>query len=421
MNALRVLIVGAGGFIGGTLAGRLEAAGHTVLRCGRWQPLACDFRRDTTDDWLPRLEGVDAVVNAAGAARGDLATAHAHGPVILFEACLAAGIPTVIQVSALGAGDGGTEFLRTKKIADDRLRALANGRRDLNWWVARPSLVVGRGGVSTRLFTALAASPVIPAIGDGQSRLQPVHVDDLCAVIEALILRPPQGAGTIDVGGAAVMTTDEITAALRRWIGLKPAPRLPVPFALLAPLAWIADKLKLGALTPDMLAMLRRGNIVQPGGGDAWPAGIPVPPSLVRALGRSPGTPADRLAARLLPLRPLLRCLLAAVWLGTAYASAFAWPLRDSLGLLASLGLGTQTGTAAVYLGAGLDALLGGLLLLRVRPVAVCRAQLVLMLVYTGLATIIDPALWAHPFGPLLKNLAVLGATLALAAMEAEE
>jgi hypothetical protein len=40
------------------------------------------------------------------------------------------------------------------------------------------------------------------------------------------------------------------------------------------------------------------------------------------------------------------------------------------------------------------------------------------MVAYTVLATVALPALWTDPFGPLLKNLAVLAATLALLAVQ---
>ena len=57
------------------------------------------------------------------------------------------------------------------------------------------------------------------------------------------------------------------------------------------------------------------------------------------------------------------------------------------------------------------------LLLLPRRMRLVGAAQIAAMLIFTALATAAAPAAWADPFGPLLKNAAVLVATLALMAI----
>ena len=73
---------------------------------------------------------------------------------------------------------------------------------------------------------------------------------------------------------------------------------------------------------------------------------------------------------------------------------------------------------AVTWAGAALDVALGLALLWRSwrRPAAI--AQLAIMALYTALATVALPSLWLDPFGPLLKNLAVLTATLAFLATE---
>lgn len=107
------------------------------------------------------------------------------------------------------------------------------------------------------------------------------------------------------------------------------------------------------------------------------------------------------------------------MWIGSGAVSAFVAPLAHSHALLAGLGLHGAMATGVTLAGAALDIALGlALLLLPRRGRAVGAAQIATTLPFTLLATLAAPAAWADPFGPLLKNLAVLAAALALVAME---
>jgi hypothetical protein len=105
------------------------------------------------------------------------------------------------------------------------------------------------------------------------------------------------------------------------------------------------------------------------------------------------------------------------VWVGSGLVSALVAPLAHSHALLAGLGVHGAAATAVTLAGAALDVALGLALLLlprRTRPVG--AAQIAAMLLFTALATVAAPEAWADPFGPLLRNVAVLVATLALMA-----
>ena len=107
----------------------------------------------------------------------------------------------------------------------------------------------------------------------------------------------------------------------------------------------------------------------------------------------------------------LLRASLVAVWLATAIVSV--WELHgQSRELLAGLPAAWTTGDLAwlpkalILAGAATDALLG--LWLALRPGrAAYLAALAMMGAMTLLATLIHPAWWLHPFGPLTKNLPI--------------
>ncbi|HEX8166988.1 MAG TPA: NAD(P)H-binding protein, partial [Beijerinckiaceae bacterium] len=186
---MRVLVVGGYGFIGSAIVRRLVEDGHAVVGVGRdlaaarrrmpeasW--IAGDLSRDGVEAWAARLDGIDAVVHAAGVLQDglydDVRAVQARGTDALYEACELKGVRRVVHVSAVGASlSAGMAFMATKGEADAAL-----SRRDLDWVILRPSVVVGRpayGG--SALFRGLAALPVLPVVADA-GPLQIVQLDD---------------------------------------------------------------------------------------------------------------------------------------------------------------------------------------------------------------------------------------------------
>jgi nucleoside-diphosphate-sugar epimerase len=156
----------------------LTQAGHTVYGgiSPRQTPrnalqVPMDFARDTVADfWLPRLEGMDAVVNAVGVLRDSRArpieAVHRDTPIALFEACAQAGVQRVVQVSALGIDGSTTAYARTKRATEERLWALA-AQHKLQPAILRPSVVFGRGGDSTRPVHEFGPAACCAAAGAG--------------------------------------------------------------------------------------------------------------------------------------------------------------------------------------------------------------------------------------------------------------
>jgi hypothetical protein len=110
----------------------------------------------------------------------------------------------------------------------------------------------------------------------------------------------------------------------------------------------------------------------------------------------------------------MLRFSIVFVWLATAAASA--WTLDgQSTQLLSAAGVNNPSLVRLLIMGgAGVDAALGIVMLLK--PVRLSYlAALAAMLIMTLVATILDPALWLHPLGPLTKNVPIGAALLALA------
>lgn len=427
---MRVLVTGATGFIGRALVAALLRAGHAVVCASRHpppaggerpscEPLAVDFAASPgVEWWLPRVAGIDAVVNAVGILREQdgqtFQALHAQAPTALFEACDRAGVPLVVQISALGADAGAqSRYHLTKRAADDALRKLP-----LRSTIVQPSLVYGAGGASASMFNGMAALPVLALPRGGTMQVQPVHVDDVVAGVLAALDAPPPRTATIAFVGPEPMTLRAFLAALRRQLGFGSALRvLPLPEGLFRRGASIAGRVPGSFLDGETAGMLLRGNTA------------PAAP-FAQLLGRSPRpvsafvaperAGALRQEAVLGTWLPALRWSVALLWIWTGIVSLGLYPVADSLALLARVGLEGVPARVALYGAAALDLALGlaTLLVPARRRAPVWAAQLLLVAGYTGLITLFLPEYWLHPYGPISKNLPLLAAIALLWAME---
>ena len=103
----------------------------------------------------------------------------------------------------------------------------------------------------------------------------------------------------------------------------------------------------------------------------------------------------------------IIRMSLATIWLVTGFLSLGIYPEHQSMELLARLGLYDTAAMVVLYMAAVLN-IIFGLLTLYVTQKTLWLLQAFLVLIYTLLITVWLPEYWLHPFGPILKNLAVL-------------
>jgi len=233
---MRVLVTGAYGFIGAHIVAALIAAGHEVVCAVRGarvearfpglKAIACDMSRDTSSDvWLPRLAGIDAVVNCAGILRETrndrFETVHVASPVAMYEACVQAGVRRVVQISALGSKDDG-EFIVSKHRGDERLAAMP-----LDATVLRPSLVYSTRGSygGTSLLRAMAALPGVIAVPDAAVKpcVQPIAAEDVALAVVAALSRDAHRTKVLELVGPCTMGLADYLQDWRRWLGLRTA------------------------------------------------------------------------------------------------------------------------------------------------------------------------------------------------------
>lgn len=414
---MKILICGASGFIGRAVCERLSSAGHDIVRGVRKVQSSSDIRIDynldtRVDDWISRLTGIDAVVNAVGIiveqGKARFEEVHQQVPIALFTACSQTGVKRVIQISALGAETGTTAYFRTKRAADDTLMRLP-----IEWQILRPSLVYGPDGASATAFRALASLPIIPVPAlPSDTTFQPIHIADLVAAVQhALDPATPAGQQITCVGGTKT-ALQGMLQTYRASMGLGSAWWLRIPASLIS-LAAIGGRVIPGStLTPDTWRMLKGGSA-----GDSS--------QLEHLLGRSPKllenfiTPRESAPLRAAAIMawgiPVLRVGMAAVWILTGLVSAFLYPHHDSMALLARAGITGIPATAALYGAIALDLVMG--LAALVRPSrALWGLQALLIVGYTAVIAFTMPDWLIHPFGPLLKNLPILAILAVLAA-----
>jgi len=426
---LRILLLGASGFIGREVFASLAARGHQVVPAVRraarapafatQRAIEIDLNRDTTvDAWLARLAGIDAVVNCAGILQAtpgqSIQAIHATAPIALFEACERAGVKRVVQVSAISAtSQAGTPYAATKLAADDRLRAMR-----LDWTILRPSLVHARGSYGgTSAFRALAALPfAIPVPGAGTQSFQPLWIDDLCEVIAVALETDRLVRKTLDPVGPEAVTLRTILEDYRRWLGFAPAPVVPIPGPVVR-LAAIAGDYLGGPINSTALRQLEHGNT---GDSAAFAAASGVEAlGWKEALAAHPAHAQDRWHARLYFVRPLLRFTLAGLWLLSGFAGLAA--LREWSPLLAQdAHIPYATAFLALAAACLLDIGFAILVARRFRPRRLALLQLATIAAYTLAASALWPSLWVEALGPLAKNLPIAAAVLALGAIEEE-
>ena len=275
-NTMHILLTGSTGFIGHTLKAALEAAGHTVRggvsprnKAPRPDQVPMDFAQDTTASvWLPRLQGIDAVVNAVGVLRDTPArpidAVHRDTPIALYDACAQTGVQRVVQISALGIEGSSTRYAQTKLATEAHLKALA-AQQKLRPAILRPSVVYGKGGDSSALFMNLAHLPVALFPGPVlDARVQPVSVHDLAAAVVALLGPDIDRTGVIECTGPESLTMGDFIASLRQQLGSKSATVLRLPQFLTQISAKVGDAVPASPWCSETLAMLGSDNVGNP-------------------------------------------------------------------------------------------------------------------------------------------------------------
>lgn len=277
INGKIACVFGGTGFIGRQVVRELAKAGYTVKLVtrvperafflktagapGQIVPLACDYRDDASV--RAAVKGAQAVVNCIGILyeRGRRATfnaLHAELPGRIAAACRDEGVERFIHISALGVDKAESKYAASKRKGEDAVRAAFPAAT-----ILRPSVVFGPGDGFFAMFSRLAiVAPVLPLIGGGKTRLQPVYVGDVAdAVIRAVTLpHGPQGA-IFELGGPEILTLRDAFDRVLQQIGRKRR-YVSLSWGLSRLQGSVMGLLPSPLLTADQVKTLKTDNIV---------------------------------------------------------------------------------------------------------------------------------------------------------------
>ncbi|MDF1726139.1 MAG: complex I NDUFA9 subunit family protein [Sulfitobacter sp.] len=280
-----VTIYGGSGFIGRYIARRMAKAGWRVRVAvrrpneaifvrpygvvGQVEPVLCNIRDDGSV--AAAMAGADAVVNCVGilseSGKNRFDAVQAEGATRVARLAAEAGVARMVQISAIGADmESDSDYASSKGEGEAGVLKHMPGAI-----ILRPSIVFGPEDDFFNRFAGMTRiSPALPVVG-GDTRFQPVYVDDVARAAELSVLGKVPG-GIYELGGPEVET---FRALMQRMLGVIHRRRLVLNLP-----RWIAhimafsfdmlEKITLGVfsngvLTRDQLKNLRRDNVVSEG------------------------------------------------------------------------------------------------------------------------------------------------------------
>lgn len=274
-----ILVTGGTGFVGRRIVHALRAEERPVralvrdLRRGEGlRAWGCELvQGDVTDAESLRhaADGCEAIVHLVAIIAGRPAVFErvmAQGTRDLVVAAADAGARRFVLMSALGTSERSNDlvpYYRAKWAMEQAVRTSG-----LDFTIFRPSFVFGRdGGILPTFIRQVRLLPVVPVVGDGMRRLQPIWVDDVASFFTGAVSTPASVGGTYDLGGPDTPTWNELYAAIARALGRRRR-LVHLPVGLMRANAALLERLPRPPVTRDQLTMLEFEDNV----GDIGPA-----------------------------------------------------------------------------------------------------------------------------------------------------
>jgi uncharacterized protein YbjT (DUF2867 family) len=273
-----VTVFGGTGFLGRHIVKRLNGDGMAVRVAVRHPQRAPDaaasgagpivsIEADVRDETAVAnaVAGVDAVVNAVSAyvEKGEVTYSSVHelGALNVARACKRQGVHRLIHISGISAdGASHSKYIRARGRGD-----LAVQQAFPRAVILRPSVMFGHDDAFLNALAKIVRlTPIIPLIGGGLTRLQPVHVDDVAeAALHALQITDSAGK-TYELCGPETHTLRQIVEMVASRLGRRRL-YISIPLDVAHSLARFFEHLPVAPLTVAQVDLLREDNVLTPG------------------------------------------------------------------------------------------------------------------------------------------------------------
>ena len=268
---MKVLVTGGTGVVGRATVTALIDRGHTVRLLSRnarrdavqWGSGVESWTGDVAkDDRLAGVaDGCDAVLHVVGVVHAtdggpSLREINVEGTQRVLREAISSGGPRFIFVSSLGAERGESEYHRSKREAEALVREYPGP-----WTIVRPGNVYGPGDDEISLLLRMVRTlPVIPVIGGGDAKFQPIYAGDLGKALAMTVERTDLVGRALDLAGVEETSQNDLIDRFSRITNREPA-RVGVPEFLTSLGISLAEAT--GVPVPfhqSQLTMLREGN-----------------------------------------------------------------------------------------------------------------------------------------------------------------
>lgn len=212
----RVVVLGAGGFVGGAAADRLLFAGVPTMRLGRQEIDLCE--KDAAEKLAEQLDPSDALLVVSANAPCKNTTMLAENVQMMDSVCRAleaAPVSHLVYISSDAVyADDPNPLHEDSKVQPDSLHGMMHAARELMlgsvlndtpFAVLRPSLLYGladpHNGYGPNQFRRRAeAGDDIELFGEGEERRDHVLIDDVAEVIRLTLCHRSHGALNVATG-----------------------------------------------------------------------------------------------------------------------------------------------------------------------------------------------------------------------------